>query len=239
MISCSVLIAIYFYYNPQAYIYLTCIYWPYSHTKTPSKFIIPKSTINIEPLFANRKDFQKIDSGPLSIFIEHKEFLRVQRTPNESCFIILPKRKKIIDVSPNHPNFFEGNQKDNVVHKDQYADLFGADINKSYYDFYLGLLKVTPESVSLTSSEKEILKATVYLVGRNSLSGFECKGAYLVKIGNIKGIQMGDPKLSDNHVTVNLFPDSITHHSIHFFGFQQTEINRILSLVQINKNSDK
>lgn len=220
-------------YFPQVFIYVLTIYWKYSPNKTPYAYVVPSSTIQIESLPIDNTSLSEISAGPISIYIQDSKDIEIHRFKNGNVAIIRPGMWFIM-VHISIPDLAASLREDPKFDLDRYSQVYGEEILRSRFDFHSAILKTTPRSVSITSSKRDVVRATVFLIYKSLLIPTDLRGGYYLRVGEIRGIQMGDPSHGDTRVYINLYPDNDSHYQITMNGFQQQKVNEILGRVRFN-----
>lgn len=233
--SLIVVILVFWWFFPQIFIYLCTIYWNYSPEDTPYAYIVPKSEFSIGMLPTDDSNLRKIECGPISIYLKDAKKAEIRRFKDNSIFIVQP-RKWLVSVSTNIPDLINSLRNDPEFDFERYSNVFGQEMFSSLFDFHRSVYETTPNSVSIRSSVNDVIRATVFLILKGVLIPFDVHGGFIIEVGNIKGIQVGDPSQGDNRICINLYPNSTTHYQIVFSGFDQEKINETLARVRLHSS---
>lgn len=230
-----ILVGVFLAYNSHLIVYFT-IRHIYSPDKTPEQYLTISKTISIDPVSMN-DGYKKFKWGSIKIFVpfpdevEEKTYddtiISVKDQHDRNVAIWKPFNIKLHESYPLLP--FPGNPHVSEEHEEKWERMFGYLYYKSPFEIEKAVLNTTPDSVTITSSPEDMVRTNMLLMSKLVLP--DRHAIYELAIGNINGIQKGDPNLGDGPVYVRLyFPDDMMTE-IQFVGWNQDEILDILSRI--------
>jgi hypothetical protein len=208
-----------------------------SHEKYPDQYLTISKTIKIDPE-TGINDYKGINLGSFKLFVPIDGNIDIEK-PNDYGMLVKYGKNRTITISKPKEmgleNYFpfilslDGRFASKETREKTKRLLDSRPIVASF-EIEKKILNTTPDSVTIMSSREEILRAQWCLM--NKILWPEVHSIYELEIGQIKGIQQGDPDLGDNRICVHLyFPDNKRSELI-FRGWSQDEILGILGKVQ-------
>ena len=212
---------------PQVPLYLWTRYWLYPPNKAPYAYVVPASTIEIKSLSPNDSGLRKIVFDSMEVYLSEAEDADIRNTKNGGKFIVLRSHKGVI--LDKGQNLHEVLLQDPEFDANRYSKFLGDAALASPFDLCRTALETTPDSVSITSSIEEVMRATVLLIYKSLLAPGDFTKFHFLKIVKAKGILIYHDQ---DHVRIHLFVRDTNHYEMTMLGFQEQEINTILSHVR-------
>jgi hypothetical protein len=178
---------------------------------------------------------REIECGPISIYLKDAEKAEIRRFKENSIYVGQSQKWGIF-VDTDIPDSIDSLRNDPEFDLERYSKIFGQEMFSSRFDFHRTVLETTPNSVSIRSSVNDVVRATVLLIYKSMLIPSDIHSGFIIAVGHIKGIQMGDPSQGDKRIYIYLYPNSTTHYQMVFNGFDQEKINETLARVRLHSS---
>lgn len=212
---------------------LGIVYWTYSPEDTPNVYATPSAEINIPRSPSDNFNLREFNCGPLSFYLPHAEKVKISRFDEDDSVCVL-SGNLLVHAQTILPDLLYEMRKGMESGNEVYALVFDQLTLSSRFEFHRALFETTPKSVSIGSSLKDIAQTNILLVMKALTIPSESHGGFILTLGNVRGLQIGDPSKGDNHILVNLYPDSTTHYQLGLLGFNQKMINEMLSTIKFH-----
>ena len=150
--------------------------------------------------------------------------------------VIFFPEKGFINIDKSFPDIKTEIIEANKINENEIIKLFGREISSNTFKLHQSLMRISPNSISLTNPPGGNIKASVLLPLKLLLSDNKRHGGYWLVTKLFQGIQIGVPEKGDETIFINIYPPSGRHYQMVFGGFNQSEINEFLSTMTLNDN---
>jgi hypothetical protein len=208
------------------------IWWNFSKRKAPELYVVPNGIIMVDEKSIDNSDLKKIYFKKIDLFLPHSNIAKIHRMKSNDTVIIALKNEMSISIDPTLPSFQDMLREDPEIDRHRMEEIYGTEMFSTIFDFHRAIANTTPDSVSIFSSPAQAVKVQVFLLLKMFLNPSARNGSSFLKIGEINGIQFGDPQKDEKPVLVYLYPPDGTHCRLTFYRFEQNDIINVLSLIR-------